>query len=234
MVTYVCDSVLGGCWPSGTYALPKPQNGCPDSNGFTWQIGFHSGWAENSILMALPVSGHQLDLSNHTLRLKHCIKSSQARCPSKPWPQGCYCIYKKYSCPLGFSDGIAYLNSEDRIEGFHNITFDSLLMSNKRMDFCCRCDGDVAMEIDLPRLQDFYLMRHKDAASCQEVLGMKSEEHTLIWNEKEKGNENWKYGDFPFGSGSEIRYCYYTPGKYNKLELIIIVLSDHETKQLCK
>jgi hypothetical protein len=40
MYYYILFTVL---WPSGTYGLPKPKSGCPDSSGFLWKTGkrFH-------------------------------------------------------------------------------------------------------------------------------------------------------------------------------------------------
>ena len=124
-----------------------------------------------------------------------------------------YCVYKKYICPTGFSEGYMTWDDGSTNTEVFGILPDGVYGNNTAIEFCCRCDADVTMAIDLPRERDFYLMRHKDAASCQEVLGMRMEEHIVAWYEREDLNVSLKFGDFPFGNDSEIHYCYYSPGK---------------------
>ena len=91
-------------WPDGSYALLKPQSGCPTDVPGQWEEGYrkHYGEGENYFSSSLSLAGeYNLDFMSHhfcvhvnrpiTVPLvqyqthwepgKYCILRSQGRCP---------------------------------------------------------------------------------------------------------------------------------------------------------
>ena len=66
-------------WPSGTYGLPKPVNGCPAADGFEWKTGyrFHDtedDGTENQHSDSFHLAG---EFSDEGIRHEFCIKSEE-------------------------------------------------------------------------------------------------------------------------------------------------------------
>ena len=66
-------------WPSGTYGLPKPVNGCPAADGFEWKTGyrFHDtedDGTENQHSDSFHLAG---EFSDEGIRHEFCIKSKE-------------------------------------------------------------------------------------------------------------------------------------------------------------
>ena len=66
-------------WPSGTYGLPKPLNGCPAADGFEWKTGyrFHDtedDGTENQHSDSFHLAG---EFSDEGIRHEFCIKSEE-------------------------------------------------------------------------------------------------------------------------------------------------------------
>ena len=91
-------------WPDGTYGLPKPRSGCPNTE-FTWIEGYryHDTEDDNSNNQW----SSPLDLAGSWGRnnMKHyfCMKTTSITDSNSHWiwQPGSYCIYKKGSCPSG-------------------------------------------------------------------------------------------------------------------------------------
>lgn len=66
-------------WPSGTYGLPKPVEGCPAADGFEWKTGyrFHDtedDGTENQHSDSFHLAG---EFSDEGIRHEFCIKSDE-------------------------------------------------------------------------------------------------------------------------------------------------------------
>ena len=66
-------------WPSGTYGLPKPVDGCPVSDGFQWKTGyrFHDtedDGTENQHSDSFHLAGEFSDVG---IRHEFCIKTTE-------------------------------------------------------------------------------------------------------------------------------------------------------------
>lgn len=75
-----CDFFQTGLkWPSGTYGLPKPVDGCPIGDGFEWKTGyrFHDtedDGTENQHSDSFHLAGEFSDVG---IRHEFCIKTTE-------------------------------------------------------------------------------------------------------------------------------------------------------------
>ncbi|XP_011683559.2 uncharacterized protein LOC105447351 isoform X2 [Strongylocentrotus purpuratus] len=91
-------------WPDGTYGLPKPTSGCPNSE-FTWPEGYRHHDTEddnsnNQWSNPLNLAG---SFSRNNMRHHFCMKTTSVVDSNLQWSwqPGSYCIYKYNSCPAG-------------------------------------------------------------------------------------------------------------------------------------
>lgn len=192
---------------------------CPRASGFSWQTGvrfFDTEDDNNANQFASPL--HLAGQFGSNIELLFCMKTSSSTC-GPHWPSGCYCIYKKFSCPPGFQTGSIYSDDEDDNNGNSLSGFlpDGDYGRNTRIDFCCRCDGSYSAPIGLPLDSPFFLMRDRRALGCQSVLGAHVREERVRWDDEDSNNENSNSGQIPAGETGRdhaIHFCYYSPGKH--------------------
>ena len=90
-------------WPHGEYGLPKPQDGCPDTE-FIWDTGSRThdtlpGHLDNEWSSLLHLQG-AWDIGS--VRHHFCMKTDPGEQNTWAWPSGTYCIYKYGDeCPAG-------------------------------------------------------------------------------------------------------------------------------------
>ncbi|RUS79773.1 hypothetical protein EGW08_012457 [Elysia chlorotica] len=165
-------------WPSGQYALPQPDTGCPLDlrfyGGNTGYFTFHgessqgpnTTFANPDTRLAKPVvttSG-----SEAFLTLRFC--TSNMLTSYFPWPKGQYCIHSyNGNCPVGFNKGTLAVdtedtNNQDAMGGNHPSNTPSDLR------FCCTKTADYSVAMVLPTERPFYLYRYQ--GPCQVVEGM--------------------------------------------------------------
>ena len=89
-------------WPKGTYALPRPTTGCPDSYS-TWHSGYrihdlegNNHWSSVNHFYPVPTN------SGHHVQQSFCCKT-EAELDKLAWTflPGQYCLVKKGNCPSG-------------------------------------------------------------------------------------------------------------------------------------
>jgi len=66
-------------WPSGTYGLPKPVDGCPVADGFEWKTGYHfhdteDDGTENQHSDSFHLAG---EFSDEGIKHEFCIKTEE-------------------------------------------------------------------------------------------------------------------------------------------------------------
>ena len=66
-------------WPSGTYGLPKPVDGCPAADGFEWNTGYHfhdteDDGTENQHSDSFHLAG---EFSDEGIKHEFCIKTEE-------------------------------------------------------------------------------------------------------------------------------------------------------------
>ena len=88
-------------WPRGTYALPMPVTGCPQSRKLSWSKGHVRQNTEDT----RPLSNWSRPVhlkgfrKNNVITQHFCVKENREG--TRDWPRGKYCIYKKGKCPNG-------------------------------------------------------------------------------------------------------------------------------------
>ncbi|CAB4035695.1 partial, partial [Paramuricea clavata] len=158
-------------WPSGTYGLPKPKSGCPESSGFLWKTGTRfydteDDGTENHNSDAYHLAG---DVTEDGITWEFCMKTKDVGL--KSWPQGKYCIYKKGAgCPGGLQAGFVYWDDEniDNKNHFNGDLPEGEYTDKTKILFCCSTTGKAESEIVLPTEKPFYLFPYGDTA-CQKV-----------------------------------------------------------------
>ena len=152
----------------------------------------------------------------HKNNLQHefCMKiTSQANRSYRraTWPKGHYCIYKKSSCPSGFSLGSIYWDDEDnRNANSRGGTLpDGNYGRNTRIYYCCRTDGSYNDPIALPTSHPFFLLRK--GGKCQKVLGMNVRDEWVHWDDEDNRNIDSNSGMHPDNTYPNhlIHFCYY-------------------------
>ena len=212
------------CWPSSSYGLPQARTGCPQNCTFQWETGSQVFIGNISNRVS---EGHNLPGSFDTnISLHFCTKGetvsslSDNCCPSSnytEWPRGCYCIFKRFRCPLKFNSGTLHWNIMSVTNG--SVPDGSTASNYTGIEFCCRCDGPVTEQIELPTDHDFYLMAL--FPQCQAVSGMQSQLQYVIWYSDETDLnfiERWTPAYYTFSTDIIMHFCYYTPGEDHMLD----------------
>ena len=204
-------------WPDGTYALPKPQSGCPDTrHQFTWREGWRHQVTEstayysrkNSFSSPLHLAGY---FGSYSIRTEYCVKNTTIDSGTR-WPNGSYCIAKKGKCPEGFAAGSVYWNDEDTNNAnTHNGTLpDGQYNHDTRVDYCCRSDTHPSNEIVLPTNEPFFLLRmHQDG--CQLVKDTTVLMEYVYWDEERPNYDLEPPHPYEDGGdvGNRLYFCYY-------------------------
>ncbi|XP_038049832.1 uncharacterized protein LOC119723332 [Patiria miniata] len=207
-------------WPVGTYSLPMTNgmSGCPNS-AFFWQTGrrfqdtqdlFASNdWSDPCHLMG--------PYARNNVQQNFCSKTdavvSEGDTPE--WDAGEYCIFKKGSCPSGFSEGWIKWDDQDALNGNtqSGVLPDGVYDHNTLIYYCCREDGDPITPILLPTQDPFFLFRKNDV--CQAVQAMSLIEEWFKWDGEDNFVDFTRYygGSHPYVDSRDddhkIYYCYY-------------------------
>nr|XP_054774222.1 uncharacterized protein LOC129282359 [Lytechinus pictus] len=203
-------------WPDGTYGLPKPTSGCPD--------GWHDGYryhdtedddSNNYWSNPLHLEGSR---GSNNMRNYFCMKTTSAA-PSGlgwAWPAGSYCIYKRGSCPSGFTEGNIYWDDEDDNNGnsVSGVLPDGDYGRNTRIYFCCRTDGYAHIPIYLPTDDNFILFPLY--STCQSVNGMSVSNEYFRWDNEDDNNRDSQTQMHPYeglqGGNHNVvlHFCYYS------------------------
>ena len=209
-------------WPDGTYALPKPQSGCPDTRDqFTWLEGWRYQDTENhnkqnkyknSFSSPLHLAG---SFGNYGIGTEYCVKSSTTGDSGTQWPNGSYCIAKSGECPEGFANGSVYWNDEDDSSpGYansHNGTLpDGDYGEDTKVYYCCRNDTHPSNEMVLPMKEPFFLLRmHQDG--CQLVKNTTVIMEYVYWDEERPNYVLEPPHPYEDGGnvGNRLYFCYY-------------------------
>ena len=90
-------------WPKGSYALPRPKNGCPIASENTWKFGYRLHDAK----FASSTKSHLRNtLSQLFFVEEFCSRSVSIERSEVTFPRGQYCVYKTgSSCPAGLKLG---------------------------------------------------------------------------------------------------------------------------------
>ncbi|XP_071492860.1 uncharacterized protein [Diadema antillarum] len=202
-------------WPVGTYGLPKPTSGCPggwNNNGFR----YHDTEDDNSNNYwsnPFHMSGSK---GRNNRRDEFCMKTVRNMYNSQwIWQPGSYCIYKRGSCPSGFTDGYLYWDDEDdnNANSRGGVVPDGSYGRNTKIYFCCRNDGATHNRIYLPTDNNFVLFSR--FGTCQEVSGMRVTEEYFRYDNEDDNNEDSQSSVHPYqgleSSGHNIKlfFCFY-------------------------
>ncbi|XP_069122411.1 uncharacterized protein [Argopecten irradians] len=205
---YQCDEDE---WPSGTYSLLQPTNGCPSQ--FT--TGYRSWRPERTGQSTFSQNPNLQGYANQThIEWHFCTKATGSG--SSAWPVGDYCVMRKGgTCPSGFTMGMITFDEEDsapsgRSQGT-GVLPDGNYGSNTDLYFCCKSDGSVAVETTFPVSTPFILFRYS-SSSCQLVSGMTVEPGYTFFDSEPNGNIDNSEGEVPYTSTPPtwyIYHCYY-------------------------
>ncbi|XP_071507091.1 uncharacterized protein [Diadema antillarum] len=216
-------------WPKGTYTLPKPLYGCPNTH-----IGWAEGWrfhdtedtaADNRWSDPLHLQGSRAASSMDHWFCSKTVEEEDIF--NWPFQDGLYCVAKKGSfCPLGMNEGSVYWDDEDTSNGNKH---DGELPSgeyttNTRIDYCCMDDGFATNPIFLPPDEPFYLQKRNH--QCQEVHGMTYTEEWFRWDTNDQANGDWVWGSYPYQGRTDnivFEYCYYEPAEVDVMTASIVV-----------
>merc|ERR1719315_979032 len=103
---------------------------------------------------------------------RFCMKTTSST-GSGNWPAGNYCIYRKGSCPSGFSYGYLQWEARDFGDNWYNGDFPDGVCGYEdyqKLWYCCRSDGSYSTYIELPTEEPFLLISND--GHCQYVKGM--------------------------------------------------------------
>ncbi|KAL9984820.1 hypothetical protein ACROYT_G007155 [Oculina patagonica] len=209
-------------WPSGTYGLPKPVDGCPNADGFEWKTGyrFHDtedDGTENQHSDSFHLAG---EFSDEGIKHEFCIKMDEDG--GGRWPDGKYCIYKKgSSCPTGLDEGFVIWDDEnkDNKNSKNGVLPEGLFNEDTKIFFCCSTSGSASKEITLPNKASFILFAY-DSILCQKVKGMNVVTEFVKFDDEDRGNIDYEGGEYPYGIHRAEKdhmffLCYYTPEGQN-------------------
>ena len=92
-------------WPVGTYALPKPEAGCPNRE-LGWREGDVFQDLEDTSPQSAVSAGHHFAgtplTSGKNILMSYCVKTNRrVEYDEWKWPKGSYCIAKYGDCPSG-------------------------------------------------------------------------------------------------------------------------------------
>ncbi len=202
-------------WPSGTYTLMQPRQGCPPgwSSGWRYQDNEDSRnanrWSPSNIASYL-----RFDTGTN-FGTHYCTKTHGTADNGFSWPQGRYCIARYGGrCPDRFIVGSLTWDDEDsrNANRMQRPVPDGWYNSNTKSEYCCRSDGNPYTEVFLPPTQPFVLYRYQGV--CQRVRGMTVRQFFIHFDDEDSRNNNRCEGnhpDGPCGSNHELHPCYYAP-----------------------
>ncbi|XP_038049834.1 uncharacterized protein LOC119723333 [Patiria miniata] len=216
----VSAAQLPSTWPSGTYALPMADTGCPNTYYY-----FKTGRRYHDTQDLLPNNqwSNPLHLkgirSNTDVEQNFCVKTDfdPAGGSSPEWGPGQYCIFKKGAlCPDRFSEG--WLKWDDQNLFNRNDASGELpegvYDDNTKIYFCCREDGDAGTPLTLPVDDPFFLLRKN--GECQAVDRMTMLVEWFRWDGEDDLIDLTKYRDGSVpdlqdksGDNHKLYYCYY-------------------------
>ena len=177
MVSLQCVSALATVnpvWPSGSYALPMANTGCPEEEEFTWITGHRVEELENDLNKNKHSASFHLKtkVGNPDTTRFFCVKNSTETDEGRPkWPDGKYCIYKKgLFCPQGFHAGYIKMDDNNGEKGSNRNSYSGELPEgvydrDTMIYYCCKSTGSVKKRIALPVKKPFYQIGR---ASCRE------------------------------------------------------------------
>lgn len=200
-------------WPRGTYALPMPVTGCPQSRKLSWSKGHVRQNTEDT----RPLSNWSRPVhlkgfrKNNVITQHFCVKENREG--NRDWPKGKYCIYKKGKCPSGFSESWIKWDDEDtkNDNSAGGELPDGIYRKDTVMYFCCRSDGSADTPIELPMRKPFLLLKH--SRRCQAVMNMRVTEEWLFWDCEDAENKNDWSGVLPesfHAKDIKLFFCYYS------------------------
>lgn len=223
-------------WPDGSYGLLQPRSGCPDTRNARWKTGWlfqdtENDQNENNYSVTLHA---KIGVTKYGITQHFCIKDTNIG--SHPWPKGTFCIYQYgLSCPKDFHSGYVYwddenTNNKNAHEGF-------LPRGNYGPDteirFCCRWDGDLDKEIELPTERPFCLFP-KNVPKCQNVKNMAHILEYVKFDDEDEANVDTQGGSYPYGIQPSKRdhylyYCYYFKRESNNSRLNNLAVEEGQT-----
>ena len=88
---FFSESILD--WPAGTYGIPKPQSGCPNTDDFHWLEGWRSQGSNSTNLNNSCSAEFHLDgkVDNTMVNRSFCTKDDIIFDSIRPaWPKGLF------------------------------------------------------------------------------------------------------------------------------------------------
>lgn len=242
MVSRQCVSALATVnpvWPSGSYALPMANTGCPEEEEFTWITGHRVEELENDLNKNKHSASFHLktNVGNPDTTRFFCVKNSTETDEGRPkWPDGKYCIYKKgLFCPQGFHAGYIKMDDNNGEKGSNRNSYrgelpEGVYDRDTMIYYCCKSTGSVKKRIALPVKKPFYLMPF-ESATCQEVKGVVYTLEYVVFDTENTQNQDTKVFPYPYGAHLEnptIHYCYYTGEICDLVSVFFCVLEGRD------
>ena len=169
--TPITSSTPTQAWPTGSYALPQPKEGCADDGRFASGSRVHHTGAGNKVSKEFDMAG---GIYNESADQRFCVsEGGSSQSADDVWPAGSYCIYRKGgSCPDHFNEAyVQYVYSGEYQNSQEGSLPDGEFGANTRLEFCCRNDGFGWEPLFLPNRKPFVLIRTENK-DCQQVRGM--------------------------------------------------------------
>lgn len=207
-------------WPSGSYALPMADTGCPEGSGFTWYTGQRKEELENDQNRNRRSENFHLKtiVGKPDITRYFCVKNTTETDEDRlNWPDGRYCIYKKgFLCPQGFHEGYVLWDDNNGDNGPNqNSVSGELAEGVYNQDtviyFCCKTTGSPLKRISLPVNKAFYLLAF-ESSTCQEVQGALYSLEYVVFDTENTNNHDARVYPYPYGAQLEepvIYYCHY-------------------------
>ena len=207
-------------FPGGSYALPQPKSGCPES-WMTTGVRIHQNGGDNSVSSRYDVSGA---ISGAGVEQKFCVVTNSKNEDS--WPAGSYCIYRVGgTCPGNFRQGfVQYDDKRGLTNSVSGDLPDGVFGENTRFEYCCRDNGFTSVPMYLPNRKPFVLI--KNGKLCQQVRGMHVyDQHYTIDNSHDDGIAGYGGDDeddhtSKSGNNFTTELCYYKPATVDCGEFI--------------
>ncbi|KAF1745082.1 hypothetical protein MXB_5360 [Myxobolus squamalis] len=221
-------------WPMGTYGLLSSRDGCPDTKLTNWKTGWLFQNTENdknennsSAILHSKINVSELGVTTH-----FCIKDESHG--NKKWPKGTFCIYQYGPlCPQDFHSGYVYWDDEnnDNKNTYQGYLPQGTYGMNTEVRFCCRNDGDINKEIELP-VENTFCLFPKNIPTCQKVKNMNHILEYVKFDDEDTNNTDTQGGSYPYGiqpskQDHYLYYCYY-------FKLTIFNISNDTKKELNK
>ncbi|XP_046841756.1 uncharacterized protein LOC124435755 isoform X2 [Xenia sp. Carnegie-2017] len=207
-------------WPLGSYTLPKPKSGCPNTASLTWKEAWRFQDLENDARQESNFSTHfhmDANLRNNDIKRSFCTSLNEN--VLEPWPKGSYCIYRNSNyCPPDMKEGYIEFfdeqtNNSNKIHNYFYLPDGLYFGPFTRLLFCCKTAGSWYQSIELPTENPFYLMPY-GSQNCQRVKGAISSLEHIIYDTED--NQNWDEYTGAHAHLEELSqsllkvyYCYY-------------------------